>query len=339
MAAVNALKPLDWSSPPMGHRHVAGGSVRSIYGFRISSNWRLTQMTTGIRSYQASDWRDIAPAVDHVVPTRAGLATLVQQSAGLPAGNEVRRPSSDQHCIHIWHEGALAPQLTVGDDRFEPHAPSGAFLLVPAGAEYSSVRQSTGTRTTQLVFLDAAVTESVVESGAVVRGADPAPMIGSAETRVPTLGKRMLDLASDPLGIPRVAWESLAILMSLELIRICDRNAVACQQVGGLAPWQIARVRDYVLENIAGDVGLTDLASTVGLSAYHFSRAFKRTTGLSPTRYVTCQRVERAKSLLNGSAMSLCDVARAVGYASVPSFSRAFRQTAGVPPMTFRRSS
>jgi AraC family transcriptional regulator len=56
---------------------------------------------------------------------------------------------------------------------------------------------------------------------------------------------------------------------------------------------------EYVRANISKEVSLADLANLVGLSRYHFSRAFKKSTGLAPYQFVIAKRVECAKGLLS----------------------------------------
>jgi AraC family transcriptional regulator len=105
---------------------------------------------------------------------------------------------------------------------------------------------------------------------------------------------------------------------------------------GGLADWQIRRARE-VLSGGYGNFDLTELAGTVGLSPYHFSRAFKQSTGLPPHRYQIMLRVERAKDLLANSTLSMSDVAAAIGYDDQGQLARLFRREVGVTPSQYRR--
>ncbi|HBE36619.1 MAG TPA: hypothetical protein DD990_36360 [Cyanobacteria bacterium UBA11368] len=51
------------------------------------------------------------------------------------------------------------------------------------------------------------------------------------------------------------------------------------------------------------------MAAIAQLSPYHFSRAFKQSTGISPHQYVIQCRVERAKQLLRQGKMSISEIA------------------------------
>jgi AraC family transcriptional regulator len=106
---------------------------------------------------------------------------------------------------------------------------------------------------------------------------------------------------------------------------------------GGLAPWQLRRVAEYIHEHPDGDLGLIELAAIVGLSSHHFGEAFKISTGISPHRYVIEQRVQRAAKLLNESAGSIAEIAYAVGFSSQSHLTTNFHRIIGVTPVQFRR--
>lgn len=106
---------------------------------------------------------------------------------------------------------------------------------------------------------------------------------------------------------------------------------------GGLAPWQKRRAAEILRENLAGQIGLADLAEECGLSISHFARSFKRSFGTSAHRYLILQRIEQAKLLLSDSASALSHVALKLGFPDQASFSRTFKAVVGMPPGQWRR--
>lgn len=108
---------------------------------------------------------------------------------------------------------------------------------------------------------------------------------------------------------------------------------------GGLAPWQLRRCIEYMQEHLADDIHLADLASIAGLSPFHFSRAFRQSTGCPPFSYHRALRVERAKMLLKTSDISIGSVAYAVGFESQQAFARMFRSSTGITPSQWRADS
>ena len=130
--------------------------------------------------------------------------------------------------------------------------------------------------------------------------------------------------------------QALSVLLGHELIRIGTDPQATATGKGGLSGWQEKRVACFIEEHLADELPLSALADLVGLSPYHFARAFKRSFGVPPHRYHTGRRIERAKVLL--AERSVTDVALAVGFAETSSFSAAFRRATGASPREFRRT-
>lgn len=82
---------------------------------------------------------------------------------------------------------------------------------------------------------------------------------------------------------------------------------------------------------------LEELATLCQLSMFHFCRAFKAATGLPPHRYQIVRRIDRARAMLANTALSVAEVANAVGYDDVTYFTRLFRRETGFPPGQWRR--
>ena len=106
---------------------------------------------------------------------------------------------------------------------------------------------------------------------------------------------------------------------------------------GGLAPWQVRRAAELVDAHLDGNLTMVQLAHHCGLSTSYFTRAFKKTTGVTPHRWLMQKRVERAVRLLSESAMPLADVALACGFANQSHFTRVFATAIGCPPREWRR--
>lgn len=149
--------------------------------------------------------------------------------------------------------------------------------------------------------------------------------------------------ALDPVEPPSaLEMDARAALLSIEIIRAhtptADRAGPMRLQRGGLAPWQVRRTCAYLDEHLGRQVRLAELAALVGVSAYHFCRAFKRSTGETPHEWLTRHRIERAKSLLaRHPDMPLTQVALCIGYSTQSAFATAFRRVTGTTPSVWRR--
>ena len=132
--------------------------------------------------------------------------------------------------------------------------------------------------------------------------------------------------------------EALSLVLMHELIR-SERttNGAAPRLRGGLPRWQQKRVAEFIQEHLAEDISLATLAELVDLSLYHFARAFKLSFGVPPHRYHMARRMDRARSLLRGSALSVTQIGIQIGFRDTSSFTRAYRKFAGVAPSEYRR--
>ncbi|MGE3335603.1 MAG: helix-turn-helix domain-containing protein [Rhodospirillaceae bacterium] len=111
----------------------------------------------------------------------------------------------------------------------------------------------------------------------------------------------------------------------------------AQRHAGGLPAPVVARVTRHIETHLGESISLRKLAVEAGLSPYHFARAFKQSQGITPLRFVLERRLARARELLAASALSLSDIAHAVGFADQSHFSRRFRDLEGVSPGRYRR--
>jgi AraC family transcriptional regulator len=72
---------------------------------------------------------------------------------------------------------------------------------------------------------------------------------------------------------------------------------------------------------------------------YYFATLFKKSTGLSPHRYILHRRVSRARQLLQNTDLSVLDVSLDLGFQHQNNFARAFRRVTGMTPTGFRQSN
>jgi AraC family transcriptional regulator len=104
-----------------------------------------------------------------------------------------------------------------------------------------------------------------------------------------------------------------------------------------LTPLQERRVTSRLLDDLAGDTSLSELAAFCGLSRSYFIRAFKQATGMPPHRWLLMQRVKRAKDLLRKTNMPIADVAVACGFADQSHLTRVFSKAFRISPGAWQR--
>lgn len=94
----------------------------------------------------------------------------------------------------------------------------------------------------------------------------------------------------------------------------------------------------YIHANFHRRVTLKELAESVKVSPYHFSRLFKKETGYSPYEYVIKTRIDHAKVLLKKTDLSVKEIAYEVGFNSESNFINAFHSRLGLTPNEFRNT-
>jgi AraC-like DNA-binding protein len=105
-----------------------------------------------------------------------------------------------------------------------------------------------------------------------------------------------------------------------------------------MAPFRLRRVRDHVAASFATRVTNDSMAQAAGLSLWHFCRAFRRATGLTPMGYLREYRLGVAARLLAHTDLPVMQVAAATGFASHAHFTTTFLRAHGLTPRRWRRA-
>jgi transcriptional regulator GlxA family with amidase domain len=100
---------------------------------------------------------------------------------------------------------------------------------------------------------------------------------------------------------------------------------------------RLLRARDAMDRDYASPLDIRALARIAFVSEAHFIRTFGATFGETPNRYLQRRRVERAMYLLRSTDRSVTDICMDVGFSSLGTFSRVFRDIVGEPPSDYRR--
>jgi AraC family transcriptional regulator len=107
---------------------------------------------------------------------------------------------------------------------------------------------------------------------------------------------------------------------------------------GGLAPWQLKRVLEYIRDNLVRSITVPEIAVVARTSPSHFQRAFKRSFGVSVRRYVMHRRIELAQTLMLNTSDPLSMIAASCGMSDQSHLTHCFRRFLGEPPNSWRRA-
>jgi AraC-like DNA-binding protein len=86
----------------------------------------------------------------------------------------------------------------------------------------------------------------------------------------------------------------------------------------------------------AEPIDIRSLSRIAHVSEAHFIRSFRATFGETPHRYLQRRRVERAMFLLRSTDRPVTDICMDVGFTSLGTFSRTFRDVVGESPTQYR---
>ncbi|MCM3632753.1 AraC family transcriptional regulator [Paenibacillus camelliae] len=119
-----------------------------------------------------------------------------------------------------------------------------------------------------------------------------------------------------------------------------DLQTIDSQQArhnSSMMPEWMTDVLSYADAHPEADLSLSALARHAAVTPSHFSRVFKRLTGMNVTDYVTAKRVMRAKELIQQSHMSISEIAEQCGFGSITHFHRKFKALTGMTPAQYKR--
>src|ERR1700742_12616 len=149
---------------------------------------------------------------------------------------------------------------------------------------------------------------------------------------------KLLDTARRELERDRDAAKASLVTASHILQAEIERCSGATGSItGGLAAWQVGRVRAYIDSNLHRTIHIRDLSAVARRSPAHFSRKFKLAVGESPHAHVVRRRLEKACHLMMISAEPLSEIALSVGFSDQAHLCRLFRQAFGQSPASWRR--
>ena len=241
-------------------------------------------------------------------------------------GSEVGRHAHDEHEFFLPLQG----EISVIYDETTVKAGPGKMLYIPPNVDHSFMSSAHGSGERVIWLVDRRTWKNHVEIEF-----PPCSFVANS------LAKELifyLLIHQKAKGAPyfiSALIESLGeSLASAQL----DRKAIFSEHLA-------ARVRDVrvaraleLIDNDLTSLKLSDVARRSGLSHRNFNRLFLQETGLKPKDFMILRRVEKAKTLLRETRMTITDIALEVGYSSLSKFIATFKRIEGILPSDFRNA-
>jgi AraC-like DNA-binding protein len=152
------------------------------------------------------------------------------------------------------------------------------------------------------------------------------------------LALSIVPMFQEPGTATALLLESIALAFHAHVVhRYGDALGSETSVSTGLALWQLRRACAFIDADLCGDPSVSDLARECRLSASHFARAFRQSTGMAPHRWIMKRRIERAKELLLEGELELVQIALDCGFSDQSHFTRNFGRSEGHSPGKWRR--
>lgn len=223
------------------------------------------------------------------------------------------------------------------------HASRGTVWLCPQGVDEDSIRITSAIPEMLHIYLPTASFVALAQE-------DNFPDVtrqcirykaGFQDPLLFQLGRVLTEELAAETSSGRLLVETAALTFAARLLHSHGEAALPyaarTRPAIGLDITRLRRVIDFIEAHTDEDVGVDDLASVACLSPFHFSRAFKEATGLTPHRFISQRRLQRARLLLETSELSIADVALMANFSSQANFTRAFSRIIGISPGEYRK--
>jgi AraC family transcriptional regulator len=163
---------------------------------------------------------------------------------------------------------------------------------------------------------------------------------GIGDAVIDQLGRSILSELTDETAAGRMFVDTASLTLAARLLqKHCDGGVrtSTCSSSHHLDHGRLRRALDYIAANTDNDITLAQLAEVAGYSLFHFARQFTLAMGVSPHRYISRMRLEKAMAELAAGKRPLADIALHAHFSSQASFTRAFHRATGMTPKEYRR--
>jgi AraC family transcriptional regulator len=249
--------------------------------------------------------------------------------------HDVVAPMAD-HVLMTFPSGSLRFERRTGKSVVFGTARPGTVTVIPAGSTSRwDIPES-------LNVIHLYLPQTTLERVALEAGtASPGDLMDRSAHPDPITSRLLLsaaDVLEGSAALDALFRQQMTDLLATRLLAAHAGSPVVIQPVtGGLSPNVLRRAIERLRSDVDADVSLAALAADARLSRFHFCRAFKESTGLSPHAWLRQYRLEQAMNMLRDTDESVVSVAAALGYASQTAFAAAFRKLTGETPSDWRK--
>jgi len=187
------------------------------------------------------------------------------------------------------------------------------------------------------LFVDPAFLNRIANENEFSNGYEVVEAFCEEDPLLQHIGLTLINQAESEVMPDRLYTESLVQTFGVHVLKNYTSAIAHVAQKGGLTGYKLRLVIEYINDNLDQDIGLSELAAVAGLSRFHFSRAFRKSTGVTPRKYLTARRMEKAKNLLSSSDIPIVQVGLMTGFKNQSHFTALFRRFTSLTPRHWRQ--
>ena len=225
-------------------------------------------------------------------------------------------------------------QVAMGAQTFEFSA--GESLLITADVPtVSQITRASAAAPYLSIALELSlpvIADLSAQMGVVPRG-DHAPVhVDPTDAEVADVALRLMRLLERPEAVPLL---HASLVRELHYWLLAGRHGAAIRRLGwpGSHAQRVARAVAVLRADFAQPLPVESLAALAGMSPSSFHQHFRAVTSLSPLQFQKQLRLIEARRLMLSEGASASSAAFAVGYESVPQFTREYGRLFGLPPV------
>lgn len=213
----------------------------------------------------------------------------------------------------------------------------GSIIYIPADSEWTGWDEGDAIASYLLVSIAQEFADETFEGFASYRRAGLPPWIGFRDNTIEVALQRIAAELRFPDPISTTMVESQVTQLFVQMVRLNRTGRKLAK--GGLSTFDLKRVVGMMEPSPDAKPTLTDLAKELGISRFHFGRAFKQSTGMTPHAFIAQRRLVQSADMLRSTDLSATKIAMECGFASSSHLTTAFKRAFGTNPIEFRRKS
>jgi AraC family transcriptional regulator len=313
---------------------------RSKVAAFVCAHIYLGVMTDSSRSSELVDPRSITKP-DWLLSRRSMQSGGLLVEHHLEPADTVESPPISLHLMGLTFSGSPR-QITQFDElEFDGAIRPGDLWLLPASSR-SGLWSWETTDEAMMFFIDPPLLDKMALANdcAHSSGLELKPLVCQHDPQLLSIAHSFKQEMTHGGIASQLYTDALALQFGIHLLRHYTTQTVTPKQYSSmLSQQQLKYVVDYMQVNLDRSIHLEELATLLNMSQYHFCRLFKKSTGVSPHRFVIQQRVDRAKQMLRKSNHNILEVAIHCGFTDGSHLTRHFRKLVGVTPTAFRQQA